>query len=173
MKLSKIIQLCKSSKNIQLDYDEYRKIQYISDGYAIYFVEGIPQLDEASVRQLYGINKTKVNIAHFNFKDEVRTYIDEQGTDLNNSFYNFELSVNDNILVLLKGYDNTIAIDKTYLKPFNEDKAYLSFEYCKRYVVVKEGLIKKAIIPATAFKVENLLTELNALSRDLNKIINI
>lgn len=167
MKLSKIISLCKSSKYMQIEYEHMNKIQYISDGQAIYFVEGIPELNENNVCQLYGINKDKIRID--TFEEEVSELIDGTGIELDDLFYSFELAFKDCRVAIFKSDRGSYCINKKYLSPFVDNTDYLNFEYQQGYVTVKEGLIKRAIIPAINIASNSLLTELNTLLDDFNK----
>lgn len=167
MKLSKIISLCKSSKYMQIEYDHMNKIQYISDGQAIYFVEGIPELNENNVCQLYGINKDKIRID--TFEEEVSELIDGTGIELDDLFYSFELAFKDCRVAIFKSDRGSYCINKKYLSPFVDNTDYLNFEYQQGYVTVKEGLIKRAIIPAINIASNSLLSELNTLLDDFNK----
>lgn len=167
MKLSKIISLCKSSKYMQIEYDHMNKIQYISDGQAIYFVEGIPELNENNVCQLYGINKDKIRID--TFEEEVSELIDGTGIELDDLFYSFELAFKDCRVAIFKSDRGSYCINKKYLSPFVDNTDYLNFEYQQGYVTVKEGLIKRAIIPAINIASNSLLTELSTLLDDFNK----
>lgn len=167
MKLSKIISLCKSSKYMQIEYDHMNKIQYISDGQAIYFVEGIPELNENNVCQLYGINKDKIRID--TFEEEVSELIEGTGIELDDVFYSFELDFKDCRIAIFKGDKGSYCINKIHLSPFVDNTDYLKFEYQYGYVAVKEGLIKKAVIPVINIASNSLLTELHTLLDDFNK----
>lgn len=165
MKLSKIISLCKTSKYMKIEYDYKTKTQYISDGQAIYFVNGIPELNENNVCQLYGINKDKIRIED-KFEEEINKLMEEKGLELDDLFYSFELAFKDCRIVIFKSDRGSYCINKMHLSPFVDNTDYLKFEYQYNYILVKEGLIKRAAIPVINIVSESLLTELHSLLDD-------
>lgn len=155
MKIKKIIKLCKDSHKLALFADSTRKMKWLSDGYAIYPLQGCPIFDEDSFCNTYEINDSQRNKIVFRINEELPQGYDFSDTD------NFEsitekmpLSVNYSSYdsVAFKTEFGVVFVKRSHLHPFDDyDSKDLSFmlrtnKSGQPYFAVKNGFMLIGII---------------------------
>lgn len=169
MKIKKIIKLCKDAHRLILFADPIRNMQWISDGYAIYPLQGCPIFDEDSFCNTYEINDKQRDKIIFQINEALPEGYDFNDTD------NFETDIEKLPLSVCYSSYNTVAfktefgiefINREHLVPFSDyDSKDLSF--CLRitnaghsYFVVKNGFMLIGIIEPVKIIDRTFLDEL-------------
>ncbi|MGN1138295.1 MAG: hypothetical protein ACI4RM_02520 [Ruminococcus sp.] len=150
MKIKKVIDLCVKSGNIGIFYDEKNNIQWITDGVALYPLEGIPHLDVGYICALYDINDKKALKTNFKMYSEM-----PKGVNLSDSIENESPAYISNVIICADGYSyvpviteqGQLFIDNKYLIPISDKKMaelqfYLRFDSSNRpMIAIKEGFM--------------------------------
>lgn len=153
MKLSAIISICKQAKHIKI-YSDAGGVQWISDGYAIYPLYGLPLLDEDNLFTLFDIPADKRSKFHLEsvgslpasycFSDVCRGERPLEARSVS-------VCWRGTILRPFVVRGGIVYIDNKYLKPFSDSKNGVTlFERAdtlgKTYLAVKDGLLLAGLI---------------------------
>lgn len=155
MKLKAIERILKGSKRIILLEDGGR--QFLSDGYAMYAVDGLPELNEDSVYTIFDIPKKKrekiaVEKRSFPFEIDLQSH----GEPLDSSAV--ELIFKGISMTVFYSAQGAIYIQGKYLKPFeNAENGVMLFLHTEQngepYISVSEGFFPVgAIMPVNVKK---------------------
>lgn len=157
MKIKSIAAICKRNKRIVL-FNKYGEdgetmSQYISDGYGIYPICGLPEMDEESILTIFDIpekdrEKWFVEYAlppkeiNFEDTDESERPIEEE---------NISIMYAGRVLKPLKTRRGLAFIDSRYLSPLSDVLDALGFyeritPYGTPYIVAKDGFLLQAVI---------------------------
>ena len=175
MKFQKIQQLCKSSRRIVIISPEGGSVQWISDGYALYPLYGLPHLAGDSVFTLFDIPKDKRDKIYLDERECLPVHINVADCDEGEVVLyreSVELTYHGKTLIPIRGSQGVIFLEKKYLQPFTDVKdgvnlSERSFSDGRPYVVVKEGfLLVGVILPAEIASPElaDLLANLGELT---------
>ena len=156
MKTKPIISLCTKSHRIELYTDAGRGAQWLSDGSALYLLDGLPNLSTEILCAMYDIsNKNKDKIL---FKDspDLVEYIDHNDVcelELAAVPLNMSLKYGGDILIPFETELGIFYINSEYLKPFSDSRfEEMSFflRYSRQrgfyYIAVKLGLLLEGLI---------------------------
>jgi len=167
--LNKVLSFCKAQKTIHLYESE--DCQWLSDGYAIYPLHGVPHFDTETICATYDIvgkKKEKIYARHFyelparlSFESSVEN---ESVCEINP----IKVSINGVTYIQVLTSAGCEFIDGKYLTPLsdtNEDMLRIYERVAAdgtTYFAVKEGLILIAIIMPALLLNEKTLEELKA-----------
>ncbi len=171
MKIKNIIQLCKKAGQLILYSDPIRNIQWLSDGIAIYPLQGCPIFDEDSFCNTYEINDTqRKKIAfrideplpltfNFNDADDYETETEKMPLAVTYSTYD---------TVAFKTQYGVEFINKAHMQPFSDypgrdiSITLRTNEYGQAYFTVKNGFMLIGIIQPLKIIDKAFLSELKA-----------
>lgn len=176
MKIKKIIKLCKDAHNLILFTDPKRNIQWLSDGHAIYPLQGCPVFDEDSFCNTYEINDKQRDKIVFRINEPLPDNYDFEDFD------EFETDIEKLPLTVCYSSYNTVAfktefgiefINREHLVAFSDyDSKDISF--CLRttkkghpYFVVKNGFMLIGIIEFVKMIDKKFLDELKDFLRQV------
>ena len=164
MIVKKVIQLCKKAKTLII-FEGSHEEQYISDGRAIYPLDGMPHFDEASISVAFDIDPSKVDIKH------------EAGRPLSldvRDSADGETEIEESLMVVGEyiPYMTSVGvkfIDKAHLAPVAGDGDIRIFERHRPggavYFAVKRGFLLAAIIEPTELLSEKFVADVERLAR--------
>ncbi|MGN0488057.1 MAG: hypothetical protein ACI4HO_02210 [Ruminococcus sp.] len=150
MKIKKIIDLCVKTGQIGIFNDEKNDVQWITNGVAIYPLEGLPHLSSGYICALYDINDKKVQ------KLKIHTYNEmPKGIDLSDTVENESPANILNVTIFADGFSyvpilteqGQIFIDNKYLIPLTDYQMsdlqfYLRFDSSNRpMIAIKNGFL--------------------------------
>lgn len=175
MKLQKIGKLCKANKRAIIlervtgqDFDGEDMVQqYISDGYGIYPIYGMPELGKESLLTLFDIPKEKWNEWYVSKYDAEEGLVADVAEEEEIEWQFNPVVIHDVTYRVMGTADGGILfIDQNYLSPLEEFK---EFRLRKdrggvQYVAVKAGLLMQALIRPTYFP-ERFLEEAEEFGR--------
>lgn len=176
MKIKKIIKLCKDAHQLILYADTERNMQWLSDGFAIYPLQGCPVFDEDSFCKTYEINDTQRNKIVFRINEELPSRYDFDDTDnLETVVERLPLSVcycsyNS---VALKTEHGVEFINAEHLMPFadyNSRELSYSLRHNKNghpYFAVKNGFMLIGIIEPIKMIDKTFFEELKAFEKQV------
>lgn len=154
MKFNKILKLCKDVQRVILINDENNNMQYLSDGYAMYPMFGLPKMTMDNIQNLMGLSDRQRNNWAFTEKNEIEEiYIAD--TDLNEEIINslpIILNTNGNHLYTYTSSVGLILINKKYIDALScagDVELYLRInKNNKPLIICKSGLLNYgAIMP--------------------------
>lgn len=167
MKLSKAIALCKKQKHITL-YNT-KDMQYISDGYGIYPLIGMPRFDKATIYSLFEIPTDDIDkyiVMTGSFPEEIDTSdTDDYEQEITEVFYNF-IHNGEEIKTVVTGKGECLFFRRKNILPYSKTPGYSYFirhveSNGAPYMVVKEGMLfVGAIIPVNIIN-DRFIHELN------------
>jgi hypothetical protein len=163
MKLKQIEKLCKSAGRILL-FDEQpteevdgvrlEPRQWMSDGEAVYPLDGVPYLDQDAVHAIFDIDAKKADKLHVQHRQELPTKLDfgdfhESDTRLEP--VQFKMSIGSDELTLFRDTDGGLIVIKAdYRKPLDNWKECECFKRMSAegnaFVAVMSGCVLRAII---------------------------
>lgn len=149
MKIKKIINLCKKSGQLRIFENE--GAQWISDGYAIYPLMGLPLFDEETICAAYDISAKKVEKMHITFDLSLPSNYDFSD-DVKNEMQCQRGEALFGALVPITTSHGIEFIQSEYLTPFSDydDKMLFIYERTsvsgETYFAVKDGLMLVGII---------------------------
>lgn len=174
MKIKNVAAICKRSKNIVLYYDRSGsgKQQYISDGFAVYPIFGLPELNEEYILTIFDIPEKERD------KWIVRETILPDGISLDDTddgekeVFQISMSINYGGVPLrpLKTKSGIVYIDSRYLSPLSDVLDVLRL-YERRteegalYIAAKAGLLLQAVILPYSDINENFVNRLSELAK--------
>lgn len=176
MKIKKIIKLCKDAHTLILFADPLRDMQWLSDGHAIYPLQGCPIFDEDSFCNTYEINDTQRKKIVFRINEELPDYYDFGDND------NLETVVERLPLAVSYSRYNSVAlktehgvefINAEHIIPFADyDSKDLSFNLRHKklgqpYFAVKNGFMLIGIIEPINMIDKIFLEELKAFEKQV------
>lgn len=163
MKLKQIEKLCKSAGQILL-FDEappeevdgvrLEPRQWMSDGEAVYPLDGVPYLDQDAVHAIFDIDAKKADKLHVQHNQELPTWLDfgdfhESDSPLEP--VKFKMSIGSDELTLFRDTDGGLIVIKAdYRKPLDNWKECECFKRMSAegnaFVAVMSGCVLRAII---------------------------
>lgn len=176
MKIKKIIKLCKDAYTLILFADPTREMQWLSDGYAIYPLQGCPIFDEDSFCNTYEINDSQRDKIVFRINEELPKVYDFSDSE------NFESATERMPLSVCYSSYNSVAfkteygiefVNRAHLMPFDDyDSRDLSFtlrtnKAGESYFAVKNGFMLIGIISPMKIIDRTFISELNAFSKQV------
>lgn len=162
MKVKKIEKLCKEAGCIYL-YDEPVETvddentpprQWMSDGGAVYPMDGVPYLDEGCVCAIFDIDekkRDKIVIQHREYLPDGISFADLLTTDQPLEEVRFQMSIGGNELALFRDEDGGLVVIKAdYKKPLDNWEECQCFKRIGKdggvYVAVMSGCILRGLI---------------------------
>lgn len=176
MKIKKIIKLCKDAYQLILYVDPVRNMQWLSDGHAIYPLQGCPMFEEDSFCNTYEINDTQRNKIVFRINEELPgCYNFGDNDNLETVAERLPLAVcySSYNSVALKTEHGVEFINAKHLMPFADyDSKDLSFslrhtESGQPYFAVKNGFMLIGIIEPIKMIDKIFLEELKAFEKQV------
>jgi hypothetical protein len=163
MKLKQIDKLCKSAGRILL-FDEQppeevdgvrlEPRQWMSDGEAVYPLDGVPYLDQDAVHAIFDIDAKKADKLHVQHNQELPKWLDfgdfhESDTRLEP--VQFKMSIGSDELTLFRDTDGGLIVIKAdYRKPLDNWKECECFKRMSAegnaFVAVMSGCVLRALI---------------------------
>lgn len=174
MKIKSVAQICKKSKSVYLFDDDSGEhlSQWVGDGYAMYPISGLPELDEESVFTIFDIPKKDRDKmyfehcslpTHISFEDNIDgEYQIEKG--------NLFITAAGRTLMPLPVNYFVEFIDTRYLAPLSNVLDTVEF-YARKstagntYIAVKTGFLLAAIIKPYDIMSEEFVKKLDELKK--------
>lgn len=156
MKINKIKSLCKDAKRIRICYDPKRKIQWISDGTAMYPLFKLPMLTAENIFTIFDIPEDKQGNIMFEEVDELPKSIDFDDyspADADVTVEHINIVFEGRVLVPMRCQSGTLLVDKKYLSPFKNSVNFHERvrEHGVSVITAHEGmLLNGVILPYTA-----------------------
>lgn len=153
MIIKKIIDICKKHTVVYL-YDTPKE-QWISDGYAIYPLFGLPKFDECTLCQTYDITDKQRDKIHFKHETKLPPYLSFEDVEDNETPCNegpMYLSSAGRGIVPYMTSQGIVFIDASYLAPLADTKEAMLQVYERytaagqMYFAVKSGFMLLALI---------------------------
>lgn len=162
VKLKKIISLCKKTNRVIIFQEwktgeEMRMLnrQFISDGRAVYRVDGLPPLNKEAVLRIFDVEETKWDDWHCSVVEELQNsglnLEDHDPTEMENDTFFCPMIINGKTLRIFGLPDGTaICVDEDLFSPL-DDTDYRHY-FVRRtaggstYLAVKNGMELGAII---------------------------
>ena len=164
MIVKKVIQLCKKAKTLII-FEGSHEEQYISDGKAIYPLDGMPHFDEASISVAFDMDPSKVDIKH---EAAVPTSHDVGDTAEGEAEIEESLMTVGEYIPYMTSVGVTF-IDKAHLAPVAGDGNIRIFERHRNngtvYFAVKRGFLLAALIEPTELLDEKFVANVERLAR--------
>lgn len=169
MILNKILSFCKSRKTIHLYEGESE--QWISDGFAVYPLQGVPRFDTETICATYDIagkKKDKIDARHFYNLPERLSFESSIENENVCEVNPIKVSINGVTYIQILTSAGCEFIDGKYLAPLsdtNEDMLRIYERVATdgtTYFAIKEGLILIAVILPAVLLNEKTLEELKA-----------
>ena len=147
----KVVEMCKKQKRLLLLQSPREESQWISDGYTMYPLLGMPELTEENIRAIYSLPenvRVEVEILppQYCYRD---TFRDERPV-----FYEkIQLKPCGEAVITLRTRNGVVFIHEKYLKPLEagENGEPMLFErtddFGRTYIVAKQGIFLEAVIP--------------------------
>lgn len=169
MKLKKIVKLCKDAGVLTIYNDRTRDIQWISDGHAVYPLQGCPVFDEGSFCSTFEINDKQRDKMHITIQDELPEHLDFGDSD------NFETVVEELPLYVSYSAFDVVAfktesgiefVKREHLAPLGDyssrDLMYFlrTTKHGVNYFVVKNGFELAAVIMPVKIITDDFMKEL-------------
>lgn len=163
MKLKQIEKLCKSAGQILL-FDEQppeevdgvrlEPRQWMSDGDAVYPLDGVPYLDQDAVYAIFDIDAKKADKLHVQHNQKLPTWLDFGDFNVSDTHLEpvqFKMSIGSDELTLFRDTDGGLVVIKAdYRKPLDNWKECECFKRMSAegnaFVTVMSGCVLRAII---------------------------
>ena len=170
MKLNKIAALFKRNKHLTI-YNTENGEQWISNGYAIYSMRGLPQVTPTTVLRLFDVpsNKHKGWTCKAEDLPEFVIVQDSISDEINIEPYKLTLQQADNRYWIFSYGAEIHAINEDYLNPLLNGE-YITFHKRKDndgnfMLAIKDGLELIAIVmPMLPYKTDEFIKEINAIA---------
>jgi len=144
MKLNKIISLIKKSTSITLFKDEVSGRILISNGAAAYDVSCFPNIEtEDELAAVLGIDKVDDHV--FSIRDIPEIMYDPQITNAL-TLCKIEIRYSGKDYVFFEDDESIYAVDKAYLKPFDEEDLFYVSVSEKGTLILVGGLVMQGFI---------------------------
>lgn len=163
MKFKDIAAMCCRRKYVELYTDEESGERFVSDGTAVFKLEGMPIVSVDELLRLFSVDD-KQKRSWFYEESAVPDFLclaDNAPEQLVENFSDFlVLNLLGNELVPVRGRRGILLLNRQYLKPFEKGDYIKFFEReCmgRKYIAVKDGFELKAVI--LPFRVEKDFVE--------------
>lgn len=149
MEIKKIINLCKKSGQLRIYGNEGK--QWISDGYAMFPLYGLPEFDEETICTAYDISAKKAEKMHISFDLNLPSTLDFSD-DVENEMQCERGEAIFGALVPITTSHGIEFIQSKYLTPFSDHDDKMLFIYERTsanggtYFAVKDGFMLIGII---------------------------
>ena len=179
MKFKKIIDLCKKSKRFL--FFNLPNMQWLTDGHAIYPLEGLPYLDSDYICRMFDINDSQKNKIFFDSKSALPDNLNFNDTDPTESVTDIDdmcIIYGGTTIIPLKTERGLKFIDNRFLMPFadiNRNDLYITLRIGTdgtEYFAVKQGLLLQGIVLPYDVVNENFVDKLNELYRLSDMALN-
>lgn len=121
MKIKKAFDICKKNKNISIFCNDVGE-QWLSDGYAVYPIFGLPQLNEDYICKLYDINDAQRDKIRFTIS-QTKPLIDVEDCSADETpaeMWDISIIYDGKVMLPISTAEGLMFIDRTYLNPFTD-----------------------------------------------------
>lgn len=169
MNIQKIVNLCKKSGTLYL-YNA-KDCQWISNGYAVYPMYGVPQFDEDSICATYGISdeqKEKMVISEKRPPESGISFEDNEETEIPAKVISPGIVYAGTDYMTVSSEKGIEFIKRKYLDVFDESvELNVRTLNDRTYIAIKQGMFLKGIIlPETTLRA-TIVSEIKDLVKEL------
>lgn len=178
MKIKKAFDICKKNKVISIFGNEKGE-QWLSDGYAVYPIFGLPELNEDYICKLYDINDAQRDKIRFTIS-QTKPLIDVEDCSADETpaeMWDISIIYGGKVMLPISTAEGLMFIDRVYLNPFvdmpNETMALALRKDFKGtpYFAVKFGMIAYGFICAYEIVDEDFVRQLKSLYIESDMIL--
>lgn len=177
-KIKKAFDICKKNKIISIFGNEKGE-QWLSDGYAVYPIFGLPELNEDYICKLYDINDAQRDKIRFTIS-QTKPLIDVEDCSADETpaeMWDISIIYDGKVMLPISTAEGLMFIDRVYLNPFvdmpNETMALALRKDFKGtpYFAVKFGMIAYGFICAYEIVDEDFVRQLKSLYIESDMIL--